>query len=93
MELCLAAYKSNDPTVSEIVEKIQEASIQRLRGMLQASLDGVERQVVDQIVAFRSLTEQQDKVVDRFTTNLNHKFDNLMDKEVFRTRLFLISKP
>ena len=84
MGLCLAAYKSNDPTVSEIVEKIQEASIKRLQSMLQASLDGVERAVVDQIGSFLGLSQQQDGVLAAFVTNLNHNFDELLDKEIIK---------
>jgi len=84
MGLCLAAYKSNDLTVSEIVEKIQKASIQRLQSLLQASLDGVERAVVDQIGSFLGLSQQQDGVLELFVTNMNHKFDDLLDKEIIK---------
>lgn len=52
--------------------------------MLQASLDGVERQVVDQIGAFLSLSLQQDQVLERFSINLNHNFDELLDKEIIK---------
>jgi hypothetical protein len=70
--------------VSEIVEKIQKDSIRRLQGLLQVALDGVERQVVDQIGSFLALSQKQDDVLMAFVINLNDTFDKLLDKEVIK---------
>lgn len=49
--------------------------------MLQEALNGVERQVVDQIGAFRTLTQRQDDVLMSFVVNMNDHFDELLEKE------------
>jgi len=52
--------------------------------MFQASLDRVERAVVDHIGSFLGLSQQQDGVLELFAKNLNHKFDDLLDKEIIK---------
>ncbi len=67
--------------MSEIVEKIQISSSRTLTRLLQESLEGVERQVVDQIGGFLALSEKRDELITSFITFLGYKFDELLDKE------------
>ena len=67
--------------MSEIVDKIQAASVSRLNLMVQQTIANVERQVVDAIGDFKSLSQQSNQVIDVFTSNLNAHFDDLMDRE------------
>ncbi|MFT7219481.1 MAG: hypothetical protein ACI8Z1_001096, partial [Candidatus Azotimanducaceae bacterium] len=66
--------------MSEIVEKIQQASIKMLNQMVSNTIVAVERQVVDQIGDFKSLTQQAGGVNDRFDKNISYRFDELLDK-------------
>ena len=47
-------------------------------------ISDTERQVVDAIGDFKSLTRQSDEVLMRFVTNLNNNFDELLDKEIIK---------
>ncbi len=67
--------------VSEIVEKIQRASIRSLRTMVLQALMDVERDVVDQIGSFRVLSENRDELLASFVSNMNKYFDELLNKE------------
>ncbi len=70
--------------MSEIIEKIQKASIRTLNGMVQESLSSVERQIVDQIGEFLALSEKRDDVLMSFVTHMNNHFDELQDKEIVK---------
>ncbi len=70
--------------MSEIVEKIQKATVRTLNRMAQEVLSDTERQVVDAIGDFKALTRQADEVLMRFITNLNNNFDELLDKEIIK---------
>ncbi|MDA0979327.1 MAG: DUF1631 family protein, partial [Proteobacteria bacterium] len=70
--------------MSEIVEKIQKECIDTLAQMITDTISKVERQVVDQIGDFKSLSQQSGAVVQRFVTNMNHHFDELLDKEIIK---------
>lgn len=39
---------------------------------------------MDQIGSFLGLSQQQDGVLEAFVTNLNHNFDELLDKEIIK---------
>ena len=52
-----------------------------LNQMANEVINDTERQVVDAIGDFKSLTRQSDEVLMRFVTNLNNNFDELLDKE------------
>ena len=67
--------------MSEIVDKIQKASVDRLSQMVQKTIASVERQVVDDIGDFKSLSQQANEVLDRFVANVGYAFDDLMDRE------------
>ncbi|MBO6566618.1 MAG: DUF1631 domain-containing protein [Pseudomonadales bacterium] len=70
--------------MSEIVEKIQKATVRTLNQMAHDVISDTERQVVDAIGDFKSLTRQSDEVLMRFVSNLNNNFDELLDKETFK---------
>lgn len=67
--------------VSEIVEKIQRASIRSLRTMVLQALMDVERDVVDEIGSFRVLSENRDELLASFVSNMNKYFDELLNKD------------
>lgn len=52
--------------------------------MVAATITAVERQVVDQIGDFKSLSQQSGDVQARFVKNLSDDFDKLMDREVIK---------
>lgn len=70
--------------MSQIVEKIQKASVNTLKVMVQQVLTDVEHYVVDRIGEFLALTDQRDDVLMSFVTNVNQHFDELLDKDTFR---------
>ena len=70
--------------VSQIVEKIQKASITSLSALVQQALTDVERQIVDQIGGFLALSDQSDDVLMLFITHMNYHFDELLDKEIIK---------
>ncbi|MBQ75311.1 MAG: hypothetical protein CMQ20_09875 [Gammaproteobacteria bacterium] len=70
--------------MSQIVEKIQKASVRTLNAMVVEALGGAERGVVDQIGGFLALREKTDNVLITFVTNMNICFDKLLDKEVIK---------
>lgn len=70
--------------MSEVVEKIQKAAVRRLNQMARQVIDETERQVVDAIGDFKSLTQQSEEVLMRFIGNLNNNFDELLDKEIVK---------
>ncbi|MEX2488216.1 MAG: DUF1631 family protein [Pseudomonadales bacterium] len=67
--------------VSEVIEKLQKESVNLLCGMLQDVLAQAEREVVDQIGEFLSLSQKKDEIVAVFADNLNGYFDDLLGKE------------
>lgn len=70
--------------MSDIVEKIQKSTVRMLNQMANEVINDTERQVVDAIGDFKSLTRQSDEVLMRFVTNLNNNFDELLDKEIVK---------
>jgi hypothetical protein len=70
--------------VSEIVDKIQKASIRQLNQLVIEAIASCERQVVDSIGGFKALSEQSTEVLERFVVNLNQNFDKLMDREIIK---------
>ena len=66
--------------MSEIIDKIQKASVRLLNSMGQDVISSVEHQVVDRIGQFKNLSEQSDEVLERFINNLNYNFDDLQDR-------------
>lgn len=67
--------------VSEVIEKLQEQSVKSLCGMLGDVLSQAEREVVDQIGDFLSLSQKKDELIGVFADNLNGYFDDLLGKE------------
>lgn len=49
-------------------------------------LDRVELQVVDQIVSFLALSQQQDDLFIPFVKHMNHSFDELFDRESIKNK-------
>lgn len=49
--------------------------------MVSSTIVAVERQVVDQIGDFKSLTQQAGQVQERFEKNISYRFDELLDKD------------
>jgi hypothetical protein len=70
--------------VSDIVDQIQKAAVSQLNKMAGQVIADTERQVVDAIGDFRALSEQSGEVLSRFINNLNHNFDELMDREIVK---------
>ncbi len=70
--------------MSEIVEKIQKASLDRLTQMTIGVIKDSERQIVDAIGDFKSLSQQTDEILDRFMKNMTDNFDELMDREFLK---------
>jgi hypothetical protein len=68
----------------EIIEQIQQASVQRLGQMAMQTVADVERQVVDTIGDFKALSQQSGDVISRFEKNMNNYFDELLDKEIIK---------
>lgn len=68
----------------QIVDKIQKAAVRRLNQMTQQVINGTERQIVDAIGDFKLLSQQSEEVLMRFVSNLNHNFDELMDRDIIK---------
>ncbi len=67
--------------MSEIVEKIQKASVNQLSQMVIETIVGVEKSAPAAFVKIDPLT---DKILDGFTVQMNLHFDELLDKETHR---------
>lgn len=68
----------------EVIERIQQAAVDKLGQMATRTIASVERQVVDTIGDFRVMSQHSSEVITRFETNLNNNFDELLGKEVFK---------
>lgn len=67
--------------MSDVVEKLREVSVKRLRHMLEEALTKGEKDVVDQIGGFLTLSQNRDQILESFAINMNNYFDELMGKD------------